>query len=32
MFDAIELFEEKEIRRVRDQQQEKRFFSVIDIV
>lgn len=29
---TIALFEERQIRRIWDEQQEKRFFSVIDIV
>jgi hypothetical protein len=32
MADTITLFEEKQIRRIRDEQQEKRYFSVIDII
>ena len=32
MSNTAALFEEKKIRRVRDEQQEKRFFSIIDVI
>jgi hypothetical protein len=32
MTNTLVLFEEKQIRRIWDEQQEKRFFSVIDII
>ncbi len=32
MNNDITLFQEKEIRRHRDEQEEKRFFSIIDVV